>query len=756
MKRNLLLKHCINALHFLPLFFVFSLFVGLETVQGQCKLLNESFSLSPVLAATNTDGAWYPDRYPPAGFSSAVLNGENVLKISIDGTADGAVARGGGYTSTFYNTQGRKFNQCGGCVTVMKGDLWIPADWQSNHRRSDMWATGFDGSNNVQVYPIIGFRNPDGSSAGIYFWNENVGWVNSGVTITYNKWYSLEFRLVGSDVQFFVNGTNVGIVPANGATYFGDVMLQAYNFNDPALPLVNQSSDSYDSFWDNVKTTGTGGNVVTNVNTGISYCSIQSAINDPLTLNGHTIQASAGTYHEAVLVNKQLTIKGAKAGTLAKGRGGDESIVDPPLAESHGFKIISDNVTIDGFTITNSNAYPASERYGVITIEEMNSDRFTAINVKNNVITRQFKAVDFNYTDNFEISGNWLHGEGDSYNYGATWIDDYGTSSNNGLIKNNDMDGYGSAIEIQGDLTHPVSNVTITENRSVGSQYVLFGLQNSNVYRNSVLNVISGTHVFVGGGNKDDKFEENFFDNGTSNGVSISDNFGAGKNSNLTFNKNSITGHNNPGKYEIIVNPSAYSGTLDATCNWYGTINSDVIASKISGPVSFKPYLTNGTDNNLAAPGFQNNSCNGYQYIDCGKKDDKKVTVCHNGKAQCISVNALQEHLSHGDILGSCSAQPITQAAPIDMTQALLSVSKLAVYPNPSFGQFTLQLNNLKASKAQIVLMDQNGRTIEQRSIQLINGQQSVIYNTRKFASGMYIVKVISEDGVQTSKVMIH
>ncbi|MEZ4690465.1 MAG: hypothetical protein R3A12_09900 [Ignavibacteria bacterium] len=39
------------------------------------------------------------------------------------------------------------------------------------------------------------------------------------------------------------------------------------------------------------------GGLVTNINTNGKYCSIQAAISDVLTLNGHTIRVSAGTYN---------------------------------------------------------------------------------------------------------------------------------------------------------------------------------------------------------------------------------------------------------------------------------------------------------------------------------------------------------------------------------------------------------------------------------------------------------------------------
>jgi hypothetical protein len=467
--------------------------------------------------------------------------------------------------------------------------------------------------------------------------------------------------------------------------------------------------------------------------------------------SGSTINVAAGTYNESVVVNKPLTIKGIQAGILGKGRGGAESIVDPNVSASNGFNVVTDNVTIDGFTITNTSAYPGTERYGVVTIEKIGAGHFTNIAVKNNIITRQFKAVDFNYTDNFEISGNWLHGENDAYNYGATWVAAYGTSSSGGLMKNNDMDGYGSAIEIQGDLTHPVSNITITENRSTGSQYVLFGLQNSSIYRNSVLNVTAGTHVFVGGGNTNDVLSENFFDNGTSNGISITNFFGAGLNSNLTVTNNHITGHNNPGKYEINVDPTAYTGTLSATCNWYGTINSSAIAGMIQGPVTYTPYLTNGSDNSASA-GFQPvpNSCNGYQYIDCGKKDDKKVTICHNGKPLCVSLSALQEHLNHGDQLGNCTTSRSSNPALFVVNEEI----KPSVYPNPSTGLINVQVGS-GSSKAEVIIMNSNGTIIERRAVTAKNLNETFQFNLRNKAAGVYTVQIITEAGVQTSKIVI-
>src|SRR5205085_10852531 len=48
---------------------------------------------------------------------------------------------------------------------------------------------------------------------------------------------------------------------------------------------------------------------VHNINTGLSYCTIQAAVSAAPTLNGHTITVDPGTYNEQVIVNKSLTIK---------------------------------------------------------------------------------------------------------------------------------------------------------------------------------------------------------------------------------------------------------------------------------------------------------------------------------------------------------------------------------------------------------------------------------------------------------------
>ncbi len=89
---------------------------------------------------------------------------------------------------------------------------------------------------------------------------------------------------------------------------------------------------------------------ILNVNTGKVYSTIQSAIDDVTTLNGHTIQVAAGTYHEnQITINKALTINGAGwASTIIDGS-------DATLTSSGLIRIIATgDVTFSGFTVQNA------------------------------------------------------------------------------------------------------------------------------------------------------------------------------------------------------------------------------------------------------------------------------------------------------------------------------------------------------------------------------------------------------------------
>lgn len=192
----------------------------------------ETFGTQPVLAATQTPGAWYPDRKAPAAFESAIFDGDRRLHLGIDGSQHDA-------GNNFYNTQGRKFDVETGDGTSMQGDLYVGPDWGANDRRSDMWATAFDDSGTVTAFPVIGFL----TGTGFRVWT-NSGWQTIGFPagFTYGRWYTLRCDLTADGFKYYIDGTLVYVdTDTGGSTHLGNVMIQAYNWGA-----------SYDVYWDNV------------------------------------------------------------------------------------------------------------------------------------------------------------------------------------------------------------------------------------------------------------------------------------------------------------------------------------------------------------------------------------------------------------------------------------------------------------------------------------------------------------------------
>ena len=69
--------------------------------------------------------------------------------------------------------------------------------------------------------------------------------------------------------------------------------------------------------------------------------------------------------------------------------------------------------------------------------------------------------------------------------------------------------------------------------------------------------------------------------------------------------------------------------------------------------------------------------------VQCGNSGDK-VMVCHNGQETCISPNAVQAHLNHGDKLGSCNNTPATSIT-----------ENVTVFPNPVATVLTVKVDTV-------------------------------------------------------------
>ena len=208
-----------------------------------CKGEN-NFSKPVVLSPTQAPGKWYTDRYAPAGFVSPVnFNGNARLKHSI-AVSGGANNRPAAYSSSFYNTQGRKYDLTNG-TTYMEIELYVPVAWQTTGRRmAGFWGTAFDAFNNISAFPIIEFTSEDGPAR--FRGYDNGVWIDMGLPagFSYNKWVTLSIELLSSG-EFKYRVENLQAVTNTLAIYnskrIGNVILQGHN---------TTTGVNYDIYWD--------------------------------------------------------------------------------------------------------------------------------------------------------------------------------------------------------------------------------------------------------------------------------------------------------------------------------------------------------------------------------------------------------------------------------------------------------------------------------------------------------------------------
>ncbi len=213
--------------------------VGMAGATASASSVNFDFSNPVPLAATQTAGAWYTDRYAPGEFDSFNFNGEQVLRHGIR-EADSQANRPSQFSSTFYNYQGRKYDLgYTGASVSLSIDLWVDASWENADRNAGIWATGTNADGNISAYPIMAYR-ANGISTFDYI---NGGW-QPAVSFSsgdFGAWVNLSFTLTpGVGIEYFVNGTSIGTFADAATTTIDNVILNGYNFGE-----------SYDIYWDN-------------------------------------------------------------------------------------------------------------------------------------------------------------------------------------------------------------------------------------------------------------------------------------------------------------------------------------------------------------------------------------------------------------------------------------------------------------------------------------------------------------------------
>lgn len=310
------------------------------------------------------------------------------------------------------------------------------------------------------------------------------------------------------------------------------------------------------------------------------YPTIQAAIN--AASDGDTVMVAAGSYKENVVINKSLTLQGAKAGVDARTRSGAETIINP--GEGTGIEISTANrtanscvVVIDGLTVQNI-------EHGITTPDPVMGADITVKNVR--ALHSSNFSISLTFTLKATVEYCYVECADVAINAGA--LDPFPPTV--ATFRNNEV--VNSAFGITGYLKDSLIEGNLIRDYTKAGSGIGGTLLNTQVRNNTVTGYVKGAGISFGA-----HYARPLSQNVTVAGNSFTRNnlgvyvFGTQTTlSGITVNFNNIAGNSWHGAW------NEGGQTLDATKNWWGDASGPSgvgpgHGDDISTKVLYSPWL---------------------------------------------------------------------------------------------------------------------------------------------------------------------